>query len=288
MRRRPTPRHRVGDPVDPTRIALEVDRSPEDALRCLAGDRMPFALVGRWAGGGAIIGSEPVRVVTGPAALDALDMDACDAPDGFVGGGWVGHLGFGLAAALERLPPPPPRPAPLPTARLAFYDHVLRLDADGRWWFEALGEDAVERRFAELLRRMNRPAERRPWRLGPLCPHGAGAAGHLAAVADCVDRIAAGELFQANLCLRLEGRFDGSALDAFCDAAGRLRPAYAAFLADEHQAVLSFSPELFLRRRGREVETAPIKGSAPRAEDDAQAAATRDALVASSKDAAEH
>ena len=46
----------------------------------------------------------------------------------------------------------------------------------------------------------------------------------------------------------------------------------------------SFSPELFLRVRGREVMTAPIKGTAPRIGDDHGAARLR----ASSKDAAEN
>ena len=45
--------------------------------------------------------------------------------------------------------------------------------------------------------------------------------------------------------------------------------------------MLSFSPELFLRRRGDDVVTSPIKGTAPRA-------AGADALLASAKDAAEH
>ena len=62
-----------------------------------------------------------------------------------VGGGWFGYLGYGLGAAIERLPPPPPRPVPLPVASLGFYDHVLRLDAGGAWWFEALDERALPR-----------------------------------------------------------------------------------------------------------------------------------------------
>ncbi len=58
-----------------------------------------------------------------------------------VGGGWFGWLGYGLGALVEDLPPRPPRPNPLPDAHLAFYDHVLRMDPEGRWWFEALDGD---------------------------------------------------------------------------------------------------------------------------------------------------
>jgi para-aminobenzoate synthetase/4-amino-4-deoxychorismate lyase len=171
---------------------------------------------------------------------------------------------------------------------VGLYDHVLRLDAGGRWWFEALTEAAADRRFDELRRRLRAPVERRPWRLDGMGLRGAGADGHRAAVADCVERIAAGELFQANLCLQLDGAFEGSALDAYADVAAVLQPAYGAFLGTGDGALLSFSPELFLRRRGREVESAPIKGTTPRTADPAAAVAARDALVASAKDAAEH
>jgi para-aminobenzoate synthetase / 4-amino-4-deoxychorismate lyase len=105
-----------------------------------------------------------------------------------------------------------------------------------------------------------------------------------------VRRIAEGELFQANLCLRLEGRFEGDPLDAFADASAELRPAMGAFLGlDDGAALLSFSPELFLRREGRTAWSSPIKGTAPRPPHDEDAAAAgRAALVASAKDAAEH
>ncbi|HEU0318050.1 MAG TPA: chorismate-binding protein, partial [Solirubrobacteraceae bacterium] len=270
------------------RLPLESELSAGDVLRALRDDPMPFALTGRWAGGGAVLGSEPVRVATGSGVLDHLDADEVQGPAGFVGGGWVGYYAFGLGATIERLPPSPPQPEPMALATVGLYDHVLRLDAGGRWWFEALTEAAVERRFDELRRRLRAPVERRPWRLDGMRPRGAGADGHRAAVADCVERIAAGELFQANLCLQLDGAFEGSAPDAYADVAAVLQPAYGAFVGLDDGAILSFSPELFLRRRRREVESAPIKGTTPRPGDAAAAAAARDALVASAKDAAEH
>jgi para-aminobenzoate synthetase/4-amino-4-deoxychorismate lyase len=272
------------------RVPLDVTASPADVLRLLRDDRLPFALTGHWGASRAVLGSEPQRVVRGPDALDTVDLPAVAGEEGTIGGGWFGYLGFGLGAAIERLPPAPPRPAPLPGALLGFYDHVLRLDGDGRWWFEALSPEALDRRLDVLRARLRAgtPA-RRPWRLAGMALRGAGAEGHRAAVAECIERIAAGELFQANVCLRLDGRLHGSAADAYADAAEVLRPAHGAFLGLDDGAVLSFSPELFLRRAGRVASTAPIKGTAPRDEaDPAAAAAARDALAASAKDAAEH
>jgi para-aminobenzoate synthetase/4-amino-4-deoxychorismate lyase len=273
-----------------TREPLDTGLSPQDVLRALRGDRMPFLLAGEWAGGGAVAGSEPIRVAEpGEDPFALVDQPEVDGPEGAVGGGWFGWLGFALGGMVERLPPAPPRPVPLPSAGLGFYDHVLRLDERGRWWFEALVTPAREahlrRRRDELAARLAVAPERRPWRLRGMSARGPGYDGHRWAVADAVDRIAAGELFQANLCLRLEGRLDGDPLDAFADVSPDLRAPYGAFLWG---SVLSFSPELFLRRTGRTAVTAPIKGTAPRPAGAAAAAASRAALAASAKDAAEH
>ncbi len=262
------------------RVSLGRGLSVAEVVRAVREDVRPFALVGRWAGSRAIVGSGPVEVVEGPDVLDVLGEGG--GGDGLgVGGGWFGYLGFGLGAAIERLPPPPPRPVPMPVASLGFYDHVLRLDDAGEWWFEALTHAAATR-VEELRERLTEHARERAWRLDGLHPGPGATARHTAAVAECVERIAAGDLFQANLCMRLEGRFRGSAADAFIAAATRLEPAYGAFVQlDDDTAVLSFSPELFLRRDGDRVTTSPIKGTAPRAKG-------ADALLASAKDAAEH
>jgi para-aminobenzoate synthetase/4-amino-4-deoxychorismate lyase len=276
-------------------VALALDRTPQQVLLALRDEPGLFALVGDWAGGGAMVGSRPLAVVAGRAAtFDVLAQpelvaERADA----VGGGWFGYLGYGLAHDVEDLPTGPPRPVPIPRGRLAFHDHVLRLDSEGAWWFEALVTEtrraALDERLADLRLLLAAPAAiPRPVALDGLSPRAPGWSGHTAAVAEGVERIAAGEIFQANLCMRFDGRLTGAAVDAFASASERLQPAYGAFFDTGAGAVVSFSPELFLRRRGRHVETAPIKGTALRSPDPVAAAAERDGLLASAKDAAEH
>ena len=136
-----------------------------------------------------------------------------------VGGGWFGYLGYNLGARLERVPPPPPRHVPLPDFALAFYDHLLRLDADGRWWFEALWTDeradALNARLDLLRARLADGVRERPVWVGNFQPAPPGGAGHMTAIDECRERIAAGEIFQANLCLRLEAEWKGDPLDLF-------------------------------------------------------------------------
>ena len=45
-----------------------------------------------------------------------------------------------------------------------------------------------------------------------------------------MEYIRAGDIFQANICLRAEAAFAGDPLDAFCQAAAELQPPYAAFI----------------------------------------------------------
>jgi para-aminobenzoate synthetase/4-amino-4-deoxychorismate lyase len=111
-----------------------------------------------------------------------------------------------------------------------------------------------------------------------------GADGHLEAVADCRRRIAAGELYEANLCVRLEASFNGDALDLFGRGLPAAQPRFGALV----DGVVSLSPERFLRRDGREVWTEPIKGTRPRTGGGSARAAAREELAGSVKDAAEH
>ena len=266
------------------REPLDATLAPSRAALILRGEDRPFALIGAWAGGGALLGSEPVRV-SGPGddLFALLDEVADVVGEGGVGGGWVGFLGFEARHRVEPGHPPPPRPVPLPDGALSYYDHVLRMDAAGRWWFEALvtpeREAAIARRRDELVARLADPPPARPfstrdWRWTP------SPAGHARVVEACRERIRAGDLFQANLCMRLEGRLDGDAFDLFAAAAGALPTDRAAFVAGPWGTVASLSPELFLTRTGRTVRTAPIKGTRP--------ADRRDELAASEKDRAEN
>jgi para-aminobenzoate synthetase/4-amino-4-deoxychorismate lyase len=278
------------------RTALDgVTLSAAEAALLVRGDAHPFALTGDWAGGGALVGSEPLAVA-GPeedpfALLDRQPSVEPGAEDG-VGGGWFGYLGYNLGARLERIPPPPPRRVPLPDFALAFYDHVLHLDAGGRWWFEALWTDEradVLNARLELFRsRLAEGVRERPVWVGNFQPAPPGGAGHVTAIDECRARIAAGEIFQANLCLRLEAKWKGDPLDLFARTSGTLEPRHAGVFAGPWGAVCSLSPELFLRRRGREVVTEPIKGTAPRTAGLGPADASRAALAASLKDRAEN
>ena len=272
---------------------LDWDLSAADVLRLLRADPHPAALLGAWAGGSDIITAAPLRVCEELDTRDQGDLTE-QARETCFGGGWIGYLGFGAASGMLPVPPAPGEPRRLPACWFGYYDHVLRRDrATGRWTFEALvtpgREDALERRLGELSRRAHaaRDTQARGYSCGTfgLIPS---PGEHTSAVGQTVSYIRRGDLFQANICLRLEADFDGDPLDAFCAAATRLDPPYAAFLRLPEGAVASLSPELFLRRTGTSVLSRPIKGTAHRPGNEAAARRQREALEGSAKDQAEN
>ncbi len=264
-------------------VPLDLTEPPTAVLRRLRGRPGLVALLGDWCGGGALLGYGPVEVL--PADADPFDVPdvwagGADGPAA-VGGGWVALWGYPLARRVERLPDPPPRPRPQPAHWVARYDWFLRYD--GRSWsFESLLERAPAAAALDDVRRVlaggdpaTRPHAFTPFAMTP------GPGGHRDAVAATVEHIRAGDVFQVNVCTRFDARLEGDPLDVFCAGVEHLAPSHAAYVDTGARQVVSLSPELFLRRVGREVETRPIKGTAPAGHD----AAT---LAASAKDRAEN
>ena len=231
-------------------------------------------LLGVWAGTTALLTADPVRRAAAVGALDELPP-VTPAAGCAVGGGWFGWLGYDAVDL----------PSSTSTA-LAFHDWVLRCDADGAWWFEAL--ETPER--ADAIAGWRERAE--AWVHAPPAPVGRtarltdvatdGVTPHVVAVERVQDAIRDGEVYQANVCTRVRVRVDGDAALLWLDAARQLAPPYAAWLTDgAARAVGGWSPELFLARTGRQVRSRPIKGTRPRSTDPAS-------LTGSDKERAEH
>ncbi|MEJ7766078.1 MAG: chorismate-binding protein, partial [Acidimicrobiales bacterium] len=230
-------------------------------------------LIGDWCGGGALLADRPAEVA-GPDADPFALLDQTGA------GTWAGWLGYRLGRSLERLPPERDRPVPRPPAALARFEAVCRCDAEGRWWLESVTEPSQDE-IARWQARLRSKPEPLSWSAGVLTVT-PDRSDHIGAVEEAVLRIAAGELYQANVCLRLDSTFEGSALGLWCTAGARLRPGRAAFVATDEGAVCSLSPEVFLLRHGDRVRSEPIKGTRRLTD------AGRSELIGDPKDRAEH
>ena len=217
----------------------------------------------------------------------------------------------------------------LPDLSLAFVDQVLAYDhAAGQLWMVGLGfgvggssrgetaRDAAKRRSRKVadrlaarveellstsaatasaiatpsLERASGEGERRRRSAGGLALESTvDASGYAKAVDAILEEIAAGNVYQANFSQRLTISAPADPWLLY-QALRRHNPApFGAYLAWPEAAVLSSSPERFLRLdAARRVESRPIKGTRPRGDDEISDARLQRELATSEKDRAEN
>lgn len=287
-------------PTDHTPPPLELDWSftPAEAALRWPADRPLAALISdgdasdaaRWS-----ILAAPGRPAPGETPLDVLrGIDASihrpstriaderarnpDAPP--FAGGWLGWLGYDLGRELE---PSAGRESGARDDRGWPSLQMLRCDGayvhdrrSGRW--RRVGDPAS-------LPDLNRsgPAAPAGWSVAALRSR-SGRDAYIDAVTRALAYINEGDIYQANIAHRLSAPFEGNARALFARLCETMGPRYAGFIEspDGRGAVLSFSPELFLRfdPATRRVETRPIKGTRPATVPPAE-------LLSAEKDAAE-
>lgn len=233
----------------------------------------PAALVGDWAGGQAVLA---------PSVTLRAGIAIPDEPQQY----WFGYRGFGEHVAARRGASRHRSTrhtdfAALPDVVGGLSDDIVVL-RDGNWEYRHVdGRDCPDW-IAECLGSAGDPAStppaRRRWSASWTPPE---REPHVAAIDECLEAIRAGEIYQACVCTRFSGHLTGLPIDFFADLAARTTPAKAAFLQGDWGAVASFSPELFLARRGPAVSSSPIKGTVAASADPAS-------LRASVKDVAEN
>jgi para-aminobenzoate synthetase component 1 len=309
-------------------IIEELDyQDPADALRAMSAEpglvffdsAMPHPALGRW----SWLAADPFgrfSSLEGQAAWNGKPLDgppidalrrilrqfrtASPEPDIPFAGGASGYLAYEAGRLFERLPEPKWRGPKQPEIDLWFHDVVVAFDViDRRAFLVSTGwpeEDTARRRArahdrAAWLRhrlangaRMCRNAPiviaRKDWR-----PNMSPA--EFKRVVERTRRyIVDGDIFQANLTqafrAELPKNFDPLAVYTQLRTAN---PApFGALLLMHERMVASTSPEGFLRVRGGDVETRPIKGTRRRSSDRHEDARLADELLASEKDRAEN
>ncbi len=79
--------------------------------------------------------------------------------------------------------------------------------------------------------------------------------------------IRAGDTYQVNYTMKYKFDFRGSAYRLYYDLRNNQSVSYSAFIKTKDFKVLSFSPELFFKKKGRQMETRPMKGTITRGSD---------------------
>jgi len=178
-------------------------------------------------------------------------------------------------------------------ALLAFDHHARQVVAVGRGETEAEAQGRAREALAWLDVRPAANATGRPEPAGPLCADLAASdpGAYEAAVAQVVDRILSGEIFQANIARAWTGHLVAGAdpFDLFTHLRAASPAPFSAYWRLPGRALVSNSPERFLKLDpAGAIETRPIKGTRPRGRDAAEDQALAAELLASDKDRAEN
>ncbi|HEV7730655.1 MAG TPA: anthranilate synthase component I family protein [Candidatus Binatia bacterium] len=248
---------------DPTHPVTLLGAHPVAELCIAEGDDDPFTAIARFVADTPVDPDLPFPLAGGVVAALAYE------------------LGSGQAPHAAR------HPSDAPIAVLRRYDPLLVWD-HRRMQYALLTTDPSRPR-PSWLERVAMPVD--PW-TGAL--GGAPLAAtvpperYLAAARRILDYLAAGDAYQVNLTQPFAAPLAGPAHALFARLC-RLHPVpRAAYLDLGAAQLVGNSPELLLRRRGRRVETHPIKGTRPRGADPARDAALIAELRRDPKENAEH
>ncbi|MBM4229079.1 MAG: aminodeoxychorismate synthase component I, partial [Gammaproteobacteria bacterium] len=208
-------------------------------------------------------------------------------------GGAIGFFAYDLGRRLEQLPALANRDLDTPDMVVGLYAHAVVVDHNTQaCWLVSHPSAREEPAF---LRRACRVQE-------PLTPAAFGTrfevtsqvrpemdfATYAAAWQRIKRYLSDGDVYQVNLTQRFSAEVRGDAWDAY-QRLRHVNPApFSAYLKLPNGAILSSSPERFVRVQGDEVETRPIKGTRRRSDDPAEDARLAEELAASSKDRAEN
>ncbi len=239
-----------------------------------------------YSGAASYLATQPDEIVTGEdiAAFEKKIKQAGEAR-------WYGYFGYELHRALEKTDTPaPPASFAMPPLWMARFTRCERFEGSENTMRHSsprllgeVGRGEVENAVLSDASTLTLPRmQGRGFSLESLRSNMTKAE-YLAKVAHTLERIRAGDFYQANLTRKFYGEF-ARAPDPFAlfTRLCHISPApYSAMIYTGDAYILSSSPELFLRIEHGEIVTRPIKGSLGPGQD-------REALLASVKDRAEN
>ncbi|KFX69504.1 aminodeoxychorismate synthase [Pseudomonas taeanensis MS-3] len=229
------------------------------------------------------------RLREGLSTLGAADAPAgCPLP---FTGGLIGYLAYDFGRRLETLPEQAFDDLGLGDARLGLYawamisDHQL---GTSQLMFHPALAVAEQARLLALFGAINaEPAQ--PFKLLETFQADLDETAYRQAFERIQAYIQAGDCYQVNFAQRFRARYQGDPWTAYRALRAACPTPFAGYQAlPDNSAIISLSPERFLRLSQGQVETRPIKGTRPRADDPVEDVAQANALLSSLKDRAEN
>jgi para-aminobenzoate synthetase component 1 len=213
-----------------------------------------------------------------------------DRPLPFVGG-LIGYLGYDFGRRLETMPEQARDDLGLADAQLGLYAWALITDhqlGTSQLMFHPTLSTEQRQRLIKLFDVPQAPVSE-PFRLTGAFKADIDESEYRHAIERIQVYIQAGDCYQVNFAQRFRSHYQGDPWTAYRALRAACPTPFAGYLAlADNGAIISLSPERFLRVSEGHVETRPIKGTRPRHSDPEQDAAQAEMLLASLKDRAEN
>ncbi|CCQ12349.1 Para-aminobenzoate synthase, aminase component [Pseudoalteromonas luteoviolacea B = ATCC 29581] len=201
-------------------------------------------------------------------------------------GGWVGYFSYDLGRYLETMPSKAVKDIDLPELFAGLYVDALIFDKQQQKWFYVCQPNfnRLDLFLAQIAKTQHYAtfALQSQWRSN-------------LSETDYSDRflriheyLKSGDCYQINLAQRFSADFEGSPWLAYKKLRIANRAPFSAYINHPDGAILSVSPERFIKVTNKQVETKPIKGTLPRGKNEAEDTRLAQKLKNSSKDQAEN
>lgn len=200
-------------------------------------------------------------------------------------GGALGLFGYDLGRRFEKLPAIAEQDIRIADMAVGIYDWALIVDHQLQR-VTLLSHSDVNARLA-WLQAQSEP-QRQPFRLTSAWQANMTRGEYGEKFRQVQAWLHSGDCYQVNLAQRFAADYCGDEWLAFSQLNRENRAPFSAFLRLEHGAILSLSPERFIRLERDNIETRPIKGTLPRLADPQADAQQAQKLAASPKDQAEN
>ncbi|WP_318387971.1 aminodeoxychorismate synthase component 1 [Enterobacter sp.] len=217
--------------------------------------------------------------------LDALALTPATDDDLPFQGGALGLFGYDLGRRFERLPTVARADITLPDMAVGLYDWALIVD-HVKERVSLVSHGDANARLAWLL--AQQPAALPPFALRTRWQANMTREAYGEKFRAVQAYLQSGDCYQVNLAQRFQAGYQGDEWQAFMALNRMNRAPFSAFLRLPHGAVLSLSPERFIRIERGTIQTRPIKGTRPRLADPQADAEQAQQLASSPKDRAEN
>jgi para-aminobenzoate synthetase component 1 len=229
-------------------------------------------------------------------ALEKYHVDnPTDLP--FIAGG-IGYFSYDLKNSLENLPSKAVDDILLPDMYFAFYQALIIFDRLDPGYVHISLLDVgsplapdTETLRTDILEKLNLTAPEsvtsHDIKQNPVFGSNFSKNEYLGAIKKVKEHISAGDIYQVCLSQRFKSASSLTPQELYLKLNGINPAPFSAYIGFNHTAVISSSPELFLRRTGDRIETRPMKGTRPRGGTPGNDNRRKEELIASAKDISE-